>query len=189
MNKPRIGVFGSAFDPPTLGHQDVLKQTACHFDQILLVPSASHAFGKKSQPFHIRVELLHVFAQSALVGCELQVCDLEAQLLEQNPDKPVYTFDLLEALERRYHGSVELSFIRGPDNANPVVWQQFYKAAEIEQRWSILTAKERLEVRSSSVRSILESLDMADDKQSLDDFLLPSVKAFIQQRKLYQGHL
>ena len=78
MNKPRIGVFGSAFDPPTLGHQDVLQQAAGHFDRILLVPSASHAFNKKSQPFVTRLALLEVFVNSASIDIELEISDLEA---------------------------------------------------------------------------------------------------------------
>ncbi len=186
MDKPRIGVFGSAFDPPTLGHQDVLQQAAEHFDQVLLVPSASHAFNKKPRPFAIRLALLEVFAQNAEVETELVTCDIEIQLLQQQPDKPVYTFDLLEALEQKYQGAVELSFIRGPDNAAPVVWRRFYKADEIEQRWSVFTAKERLNIRSSTVRSILNST-MADGKHTLDHYLLPEIAAYIHQHKLYQG--
>ena len=188
MSKPCIGVFGSAFDPPTLGHQDVLQQAAAHFDKILLVPSASHAFNKKSQPFSIRVEMLKHFAQEAEVDTVLEVCELEAQLLENNPQKPVYTFDLLSALEHLYQGDVQLSFIRGSDNANPDVWRRFYKAKDIEQRWSLFTARERITARSSKVRALLKSATSADKQNSLDKYLLPSIKHFIQQHKLYQGN-
>ena len=185
MNKPRIGVFGSAFDPPTLGHQDVLQQAASSFDKILLVPSASHAFNKKSLSLPVRIELLKRFAREAEVDCELEVSDLEADMLKENPDQPVYTFDLLERLEQVYNNEAEFGFIRGPDNADPNVWRRFYKSFEIEQRWLIFTARERLQIRSSKVRSILESPELADDK-NLDRFLLPSVRAYIQQHKLYQ---
>lgn len=187
MNKPHIGVFGSAFDPPTLGHLDVLQQAADHFDRILLVPSARHAFSKKSLPFVTRVELLNVFAETASVNTAIEVCDIEARLLERTPDQPVYTFNLLAALEENYEEAA-LSFIRGPDNASPEVWSRFYKAREIEQRWPIFTAKERLSVRSSEVRSIL-SATVADVNKTLDDYLLPAVKAYIQQHKLYQGNV
>ena len=188
MNKPHIGVFGSAFDPPTLGHQDVLQQAAEQFDQILLVPSASHAFNKKSQPFDVRLALLKIFVESAKVNTELIVCDLEARLLVKNPSAPVYTFDVLEALESQYQGTVELSFIRGPDNATPNIWGRFYKSREIEQRWSLFTAKERLNIRSSKVRSLLGS-PAVDTAHTLDDLLLPEVMAYLQQHKLYQGNV
>lgn len=186
MNKPSIGIFGSAFDPPSLGHQNVLQQVSGHFDLILLVPSASHAFNKRSLPFDIRVEMLDLFIKSADVDCPLETCELEVQLLTRNPRKPVYTFDLLEALEREYQGKAVLTFIRGPDNANPETWNRFYRAQDIEERWSIITAEERLNVRSSKVRAILNDPMTADGMiTTLDDFLLPSVSAYIRKYKLY----
>ncbi|HIB77351.1 MAG TPA: hypothetical protein EYO58_06995 [Flavobacteriales bacterium] len=42
-----IAVFGSAFNPPHLGHMDVVRQCLSHVDQVLIVPSARHPFGKK----------------------------------------------------------------------------------------------------------------------------------------------
>lgn len=191
MSRMKLGVFGSAFDPPTLGHLDVLQQAASCHDHILLVPSAFHAFDKKPQPFSTRLKMLQYFINEADVSCSLEVCDLEADLLEQNPKKPVYTYDLLMALEQRYLDNqdsiVELSFIRGPDNANPETWKRFYKSSEIEARWPIFTATERLAIRSSDVRSILESAKIADDDllQGLN-MLLPSVQAFIMTHNLYQ---
>lgn len=200
MNKPRIGVFGSAFDPPTLGHLDVIKQFADQFDRILLVPSAQHAFNKRSLPFEIRVEMLARFVNSArgfyaekyaeecgLEKCALEVCELEAQLLEDNPDTPVYTFDLLVALEEKYQNRAEITFIRGPDNAHPETWSRFYRSQEIEARWSVVTAQERVNVRSSTVRAILNKAGSADNNyQILDELLLPSVSTYIQEHKLYQ---
>ena len=184
MNKPRIGVFGSAFDPPTLGHLDVIEQFTNRFDRILLVPSAQHAFNKRSLPFSVRVEMLNHFVDSVRVDCDLEVCELEAGLLKNNPDSPVYTFDLLAALDEKYQGKADVAFIRGPDNARPETWSRFYRAQEIENRWSVVTAEERLNVRSSAVRAILSDAD--NTMQSLDDFLLPSVSAYIQKHKLYQ---
>lgn len=184
MNKPRIGVFGSAFDPPTLGHLDVIKQFSSQFDRILLVPSAQHAFNKQSLPFNVRVEMLKQFVGSVRLDCDLEVCEVEADLLNNNPDAPVYTFDLLVALDKNYQGKADLAFIRGPDNAHPGTWNRFYRAQDIESRWQVVTAKERLNVRSSSVRAILNDAD--NTTQSLDAFLLPSVSAYIQKHKLYQ---
>ena len=184
MNKPRIGVFGSAFDPPTLGHLDVIKQFASQFDRILLVPSAQHAFNKQSLPFKIRVEMLRRFVDSIRIACDVEVCELESELLRKNPDSPVYTFDLLVALDEKFQGQASLAFIRGPDNANPETWNRFYRAQEIESRWQVVTAEERLNIRSSSVRAILNDAD--NKTQSLDTFLLPSVSAYIQKHKLYQ---
>ncbi|USE36883.1 adenylyltransferase/cytidyltransferase family protein [Endozoicomonas sp. SCSIO W0465] len=187
MSLIRLGIFGSAFDPPTLGHLDVLQQAATGHDCILLVPSAFHAFDKNPLPFSLRLQMLQCFIDEADVGCPLEVCDLESELLEQAPGKPVYTYDLMTALTSKYQGKATISFIRGPDNASPETWKRFYKWREIEKKWPIFTATERLAVRSSDVRKVLESSKIADDdlQQGLN-MLLPSVQAFIMNHNLYQ---
>lgn len=189
MNPIKIGVFGSAFNPPTLGHLDVLYQASEAFDLILLVPSASHAFAKRLQPFNDRVAMLRCFlteVQSA--NCRFEICELEAELFKQSPDMPVYTFDLLEALEQQYKGQGQLSFIRGPDNVDPSIWQRFYKAEEIEQRWDLFNAQERLNVRSSYARELIASTKSDDNRnKALSGLLLPSVRDYIIANNLYQS--
>ena len=188
MNKPEIGVFGSAFDPPTLGHFDVLQQCAHRFDRILLVPSASHAFSKRSLPFSTRLEMLEVFAGTVKVDCPLEICDLEAFLLASNPEKPVYTYDLLVALEKKYQGEAELAFICGPDNARPEIWNRFYRADDIKARWPVVIARERLNIRSSKVRALINETGLVDNSvETLNEMLLPSITAFIQKHNLYQS--
>ncbi len=185
MSQTRLGVFGSAFDPPTLGHLDVLQQAAGHHDRILLVPSVLHAFDKRPQPFKLRLQMLQCFIDEARVDCPLEICDLENELLAQNPERPVYTYDLMTALARQYQNDIELSFIRGPDNARPEVWQRFYRWQDIEKRWPIFTARQRVNIRSSQVRRILETVELADNDIQRD-MLLPSVNAFILIHHLYQ---
>lgn len=189
MNPIKIGVFGSAFNPPTLGHMDVLRQASVEFDLILLVPSASHAFAKKLQPFRKRVGMLHCFLKEVqLPDCPLEICTLEAELFRQSPDKPVYTFDLMEALEQHHKPPVQLGFIRGPDNVDPENWYRFYKAQEIEQRWNLFNAQERLVIRSSYVRELIASAESDDNKyEVLERLLLPSVRDYIFANKLYQS--
>lgn len=184
-----IGVFGSAFDPPTRGHLDVLEQVAPQFDLILLVPNAHHAFNKQPLSFELRIQMLQAWQQDIQLPCELRVCDIEAALLQKKPNQPVYTFDLLEALEQQFN-SAQLSFIRGSDNADPAVWQCFYKASEIEQRWQVVTATERVLARSSKVRTALAQLSQQTEQNHTDELLqtmlTPSVLTFIMNHQLYQ---
>ena len=42
----RIAVMGSAFNPPSLGHKDVVEQALKQCDQVWLVPAFRHAWGK-----------------------------------------------------------------------------------------------------------------------------------------------
>ena len=182
----RIGIFGSAFDPPTLGHLDVLRQAAPNFDKILLVPSAAHAFSKKSQPFSVRAQLLEAFCQDVSgLSCHIEVCLLEADLLNKNPEKPVYTYDLLTALSETYPDD-QIGFIRGPDNAAQETWQRFYRYLDIEQRWSIFTASENVPVRSSKLRDLLSNLNAGVKSTELAKFVTPSVQALIVEKNLYR---
>lgn len=52
----RIAVMGSAFNPPSLGHKDVVEQALTQCDQVWLVPAFRHAWGKKTwRPMNIAV--------------------------------------------------------------------------------------------------------------------------------------
>ncbi len=183
-----IGVFGSVFDPPTLGHLDVLEQAAGHFDHIILVPSAAHAFSKQPLPFEQRLKLLRCFAKPIeLSGCTLEVSEIESELLNQHPDKPVYTFDVLAALET-VHPEDNLSFIRGPDNATQETWQRFYRYEEIEARWPLFTAVERVTARSSQVRQLLQETAFDNNSlRDLDALVTPEVRDWILAQALYRS--
>ena len=182
----RIGIFGSAFDPPTLGHLDVLRQAAPLFDKILLVPSAAHAFSKKSQPFTVRTTLLNAFCEDVSdLSCKVEVCLLEADLLAANSNKPVYTYDLLKALQKNLPQD-ELWFIRGPDNAAQETWHRFYRYLDIELQWSIFTAEENVFVRSSKLRNLLNQLDGQVCTKDLSKFVTPSVLKLIVDQNLYR---
>ena len=188
MIKPKVGVFGSAFDPPTRGHYDVLKQAAMFHDKILLVPSVGHPFSKKMLPFEYRVDMLGCFVKDIFINaCEIEICRLEESLVTKSVLSVVYTFDLMTALEAHYNNDVALSFIRGPDNAKKMTWQRFYRAYDIEKRWSIFTAVERVPVRSSLVRRLIAGGDMKKKNQSriLNKQLLPSVFVYIKNKGLY----
>ncbi|MRI33323.1 nicotinate-nicotinamide nucleotide adenylyltransferase [Endozoicomonas sp. OPT23] len=185
MKFGRIGIFGSAFNPPTLGHLDVIEQAAKEFDCILLMPSAAHAFAKDMQPFQHRLSMAEHFVNEAEVDeCQLEASAIEAELLRANPDKPVYTYDLLCYLEKLYP-EAELGFIRGPDNAAPETWNRFYKAAEIENRWQLFTASERLNIRSTKVRELVAE-GIVKNKEALKPLLFSSVYQYILDNGLYQ---
>ncbi len=188
MNK--TGVFGSAFNPPTRGHLDVLVQAAPHFDRILLLPSMAHAFNKNSLPIAQRIALLEAFCTDIDdLPCTLEVSLIEQDILDQAPDLPVYTWTVLDALSRQ-SPTTSFSFIRGPDNADPAIWQKFYRYRDIEQRWPIFTAKEQTDTRSTKVRTALAALHSGSlaDRNQLQNWLTPSVIDLIVTQRLYHAH-
>jgi nicotinate-nucleotide adenylyltransferase len=89
----RIGVYGGSFNPPHVGHAMVaawLKWTD-QVDEVWLVPTWQHAFGKELAPFHLRVAMCEALA--AQVGAFVRV-----STVEQDLGGVSYTIDTLRHL-------------------------------------------------------------------------------------------
>lgn len=189
-----IGVFGASFNPPTLGHRDVLIQAAPEFDEILLVPSVWHAFGKQLISLEHRLAMLTLFISELPFGRhpKITISRIEETLLKRNQGQgPIYTYDVLKALDLHYQKekqNVQLRFILGPDNSNPTVWQKFYRYQDIENEWPLFVAKENLPIHSTMVREIC--MTAQDDKvlqQKLVKLLGEKIAEYITLHKLYQS--
>ena len=165
MKKRRVAVIGSAFNPPHLGHKDIVEQVYQDFDEIILVPSFRHAFGKKMVPFQHRLYMASMMAQSFHSEQHLKyehaasivTSDIERQI-GINQSGPVYTFDVLNAIETLYRNASiksELTFVVGPDNASFETWNKFYRGNEIIERWNLRTVSERLPVHSTNIRELI----------------------------------
>ncbi len=155
MTNRRTAVFGSAFNPPHMGHADVINQALGHFSGVILVPSFAHAFGKAMAPFQLRLDMAAALAKHCDWGTNVRVSDIEKSIEAHKPrSEPVYTFDVLEAMEKLWPDT-QFVFIVGPDNAKNETWQKFYKASEIDQRWGRWAAEEREQIRSTFIRDAL----------------------------------
>lgn len=200
MITKRIGVVGSAFNPPHLGHKDIIEQVYRDFDEILLVPSFKHAFGKKMVPYKYRLFMTSILGQTFHAEKHLKhshetpiITSSIEQELGENSELPIYTFNLLEALEQRYLNAdinPQLTFIIGPDNASFETWSKFYKGDEIIKRWNIRTVSERLPVHSTMIRNLIseyprpEFLFASRFKNYLDEM----IANYIFENKLYGVH-
>ena len=157
MNEDRIGVFGSAFNPPHMGHADVLAQAVKSFDTLVVVPSYKHAFGKNMMPYAFRLEMTQALVADIQLERNVVVSDVEQLIAAgQNDDYPIYTYHVLRQLETEF-GHGRLTFIVGPDNADPATWKRFYRSDDILNRWGIWAAEERLHVRSTLIRNKLQA--------------------------------
>ncbi len=148
MNK--IAVFGSAFNPPSLGHKSVIESLA-HYDRVLLLPSIAHAWGKQMLDYTARCELVDEFID------DLGMDNVERSTIEEQlhtPGESVTTFAVLEALESRYE-NCELTFVMGLDNL--LNFAKFYKADEILSRWAVMACPEKVKVRSTDIRNALKN--------------------------------
>ncbi|MCA9570212.1 MAG: nicotinate-nicotinamide nucleotide adenylyltransferase [Myxococcales bacterium] len=93
----RVAIYGGSFNPPHVGHAMVAAWLGwtSRVDRVWLVPTGSHAFGKRLLPFGLRVEMCEVLARCA--GSHVDVCTIEAEL-----PVPSYTIDTLRALAVRH---------------------------------------------------------------------------------------
>jgi len=171
----RIGIFGSAFNPPSLGHLDLIKQSVQAFDKVYLVPSFCHPLGKEMLSYptrcHLVSEFLHDINQP---NCQLLMIE---HLLASK--KPIYTYDLLVFLTRFFVND-EVSFIIGPDNANPETWKKFYRYQDIEKNWNIFVGKQNIDTRSTQIRHKISQ------QQDFSELTTTSVYQWIQFMNLYQ---
>jgi nicotinate-nucleotide adenylyltransferase len=172
-----IAVFGSAFNPPTKGHEDAihfLLSSDQTFDCIFLIPSYRHAFDKKMLDYDTRKALLALFVkdinQNKVIAKPIEH-ELDAG------DKPVYTYNLLSHLENELGSTHRLTFIIGPDNA--ANWSKFYMADEIKKRWGTFVVPERQAIRSTLVRNKIKH------GMSIDELVSPSVAKYIKKNALY----
>ena len=170
MNK--IAIFGSAFNPPSLGHKSVIESLS-HFDKVLLLPSIAHAWGKNMLDYPIRCELVDLFIEDLDVS-NVERCRIEEQL--HLPGESVTTFAVLEALEQ-LHPDSELTFVMGPDNL--FNFSKFYKAEEILSRWSVLSCPEKVQVRSTDIRNALI------DKKPIFELTTPKVSRKLAEKEYY----
>jgi len=93
----RVAVYGGSFNPPHVGHAMVtawLRWTD-RVDEVWLLPTFEHAFGKALLPFELRVQCCEALATA--VGPWVRVEPIESQL-----PVPSYTIDTLEALSREH---------------------------------------------------------------------------------------
>ena len=151
----RIGIFGSAFDPPHLGHIDVIKQVIDHYDLLILVPSAAHAFAKVMSPFATRVAMLEALVAEQLPTNQSNLLISQIELDLMQPEKPVYTWDVLHAIQSEYPEAA-LDFIIGPDNVSN--WDKFYRSAEIAEKFTVVEAKQNIPIRSILCRALPKNL-------------------------------
>jgi nicotinate-nucleotide adenylyltransferase len=92
-------LYGGSFDPPHLGHQMACLYwlEGCGAEQIWLIPSATHPFGKPLSAFPRRQAMCQAMAE--VFGGRVQVQSIEAELGGAGR-----TFDTVAALQQAHPG-------------------------------------------------------------------------------------
>ena len=84
MTQRTAAILGGSFDPPHMGHQLAVCYLlgALGYDDVWLVPSFEHPFGKHMQSFEHRLAMCRLMAQP--FGAAVRVLDVEQDLAAQN---------------------------------------------------------------------------------------------------------
>lgn len=160
----RLGVFGSAFNPPTLGHVILVKEAVFRLglDRVLVIPTgdAWHKETDGSQPRPVRLAL----ARAAFMADPgIEVSDLELRR-----EGPSYTCDTLEEI-RSIHPDSSLIFLTGADAAVKIAdWRQPRRVLELAS----FAVADRRGVSRDDVRQAFEDLGSGS---SLQFFEMPEV--------------
>jgi nicotinate (nicotinamide) nucleotide adenylyltransferase len=193
----KLAIYGGAFNPIHSGHLAVIEYLAMRpdIDCVYVMPSSTHPFGKKLQPFHIRKKLIETVTEPIKVKFHafIRVVDTENEIAKVDPTFKGYTYQVLKYLKGKHPGA-EISFCMGADNVEDMIagkWDMDEQlAAEfgliVAGRGSLPTANyacyswydggaDFLDVSSTRIRKALEN--PGTDKQAI--FLCPKV---IQER-------
>lgn len=200
MKKEKILVFGGTFNPPHLGHSNLLAafKSEMKFDRVLIIPTAYPPH--KEEKEHISGEKRLQMCKLAFPDCE--ICDYEVARGGKN-----YTADTLEHLKSVYPHS-ELYFLMGTDMLLSFgEWkepQRILKNAvllcacrdgetkarglenfalnelHLKKEQFLISEKEPFEASSTDIRKALKN------KKDISDFVCPEVAQFIEREGLYE---
>ncbi|MEC6823642.1 nicotinate-nicotinamide nucleotide adenylyltransferase [Photobacterium sp. NCIMB 13483] len=171
--KQTLAVFGSAFNPPSIGHRSVLERLG-QFDKVLLLPSYQHAWGKVMLDYKARCDLVGAFI-SDIGQSNLELSTLEQQIAVD--DNAVTTFAVLEALQLKYP-EANITFVIGPDNF--MSFHRFYKAEQILKRWQVMACPETVPVRSTVIREALAH------NHDITQYTTPTVKMMLMNDERFK---
>lgn len=99
----KIGIYGGSFDPPHLGHRQVLEFAKKHFEEVWVVPCGHRSDKHKLTEANLRYQM------AVCAFKEFKVLDIEIQRGHMIP-----TYELMKHLEQ-VHPNCSLSFLLSVD--------------------------------------------------------------------------
>ena len=206
----RITLFGSSFNPPHIGHalviQDFLSQGLT--DELWLLPTNIHSFGKDLAPTNHRLEMTKLFLKSLTSNpkpqAPIRLCPIEIDL-----NLSSQTIDTLKALkETDYTKSkmnlefriknLEFSFLMGSDQLPHFQrwgqWQtlleqmKFYVYPRANHDNSpLLDNMELIEFSGQTITNLSSSLTRSrlQTNNSTQHLLSEPIRAYIKKHNIY----
>ena len=155
-NIERIVVMGGSFNPPTIAHQELMKDAMKAVDAELgfFVP-VSDAYLKRKMRYNKSAMVLPPQLRIDMVKCmcaegSMQVCDLEMGTVKAR------TLETLKAIQEEYPFA-EIYFIMGDDKMNLLA--HLYKKREFRDNFKVILYSRN----DSSLTSTLEGLKISKE--------------------------
>ncbi len=191
-----VVLFGGAFDPPHLGHQQVIKHLLTNqiADQVWLVPTGVHDFDKNMSLNKHRAGMLKLlekhlqenFKWSSRV--RLEWCEFEREGVSQ-------TYDTLKQLEKKYPQH-QFTWIIGSDNLEKFhLWNDYqailhefgvyvyprpgFEMKPVYEGMKPLSDAKQVKIASTAIRQRVKN------HKSLSEFVLPEIENYIHEHQLY----
>lgn len=191
MDRKTVALLGSACNPPTLAHLDVLEVGLAYVDEAWLMPCYNHVYGKTLAPAEHRLAMCQLMERD-----RIRAFDFEIQ--HQLGGETYHTICKLMVEQMPY----EFSFLIGMDVANTIhQWSNSDRLRQIipfivvdregverdlkvnwYAKWPHILATP-LKRRATSSRSVREMLATNDPQAA--EHLTPPVLAYIKEHHLY----
>lgn len=175
-----IGLFGSSFNPPHLGHWAVLSDLAKRavFDEIWLVPVYKHPFDKELAPYEARLKMVELLWLD-LDQDRIKISTIEKELGRE----PTYTYDVVRELKSCYP-DYDFSLIVGSDAKNELKKWHRYEDLKDLVRFYFIPRKgfENSPYPDVSSRGIREAIKKGE---SIDQLTTDKVAGYLKQNKIY----
>jgi len=138
LKSKRIVVYGGAFNPPHIGHKEVVEYllTVRGIDQVIVAPCGIHRIkGEFTVPFHHRLEMTRILFKDMP---EVIVSDID-QVPGETTEGSGSTLALLEKVKDLY-GCKDLKHkiysVIGQDNADNIAC--WYKSEVLIEKWPFI---------------------------------------------------
>jgi nicotinate-nucleotide adenylyltransferase len=177
----KIGVFGSAFNPVTWAHHEIVKRMIEIFDVVYIVPSYVHAVKNNLAPYDLRMKMVDAMFNDLDDDKRIIISDIEEVIFKRKNDgSAIFTIEVLRCL-REFHPEDNIKFIIGPDNVD---LNGFSKEDQIEIRtdFGVHVTEEIKGVRSTLFRDKIQS---KSPLKELMKYSTEKVVDIITEHKLY----
>lgn len=177
----KIGLFGGSFNPPHLGHLEVLRQLLSQnlFDEIWIVPVFQHPFAKTLAPYPHRKHMVELM-MSELGSPHIKLCEIEQELNQS----PSYSYETVKALLHK-HPHHKYHLIVGTDVQQEL--DKWHRSEELQEMAEFFFVPRKgfedsplPEVSSSEIR---EALALG---QNIEKLTTKAIKDYIKTNQLYE---